>query len=77
MLYLVHMQVSIPADTDPAALERLMADEKAYSQKLQSEGQVASSVARGGRVRELQRVRRRVSRCASYDSVVVAPCIGS
>lgn len=38
MLYLVHMQVSIPVNTDPAALEHLMAEEKAYSQKLQSEG---------------------------------------
>ena len=38
MLYLVHMQVSIPADTDRAELDRLMAEEKAFSQPLQSEG---------------------------------------
>jgi muconolactone D-isomerase len=38
MLYLVHMQVDIPPHTDPAFVERLMADEKGYSHKLQVEG---------------------------------------
>jgi muconolactone D-isomerase len=38
MLYLVHMQVNIPADADPLVVDRLKADEKAFSQKLQREG---------------------------------------
>jgi muconolactone D-isomerase len=38
MLYLVHMQVDIPASTDAAFVERLMADEKAYSHMLQVQG---------------------------------------
>ena len=38
MLYLVHMQVQIPADADPALTDRLKAEEKAFSQKLQYEG---------------------------------------
>ncbi|ATG22541.1 Muconolactone Delta-isomerase [Ralstonia mannitolilytica] len=38
MLYLVHMQVRIPADIDPARAEALKAEEKAFSQQLQREG---------------------------------------
>lgn len=38
MLYLVHMQVQIPANADTALVERLKAEEKAFSQKLQHEG---------------------------------------
>ncbi|CAN7724094.1 muconolactone Delta-isomerase family protein [Caballeronia sp. dw_19] len=38
MLYLVHMQVVIPAGTNPAELERLQAAEKTFSQRLQTEG---------------------------------------
>jgi muconolactone D-isomerase len=38
MLYLVHMQVQIPADADKALTDRLKAEEKAFSQKLQHEG---------------------------------------
>ena len=38
MLYLVHMQVQIPADADRALTDRLKAEEKAFSQKLQHEG---------------------------------------
>jgi muconolactone D-isomerase len=38
MLYLVHMQVQIPADADTAITDRLKAEEKAFSQKLQREG---------------------------------------
>jgi muconolactone D-isomerase len=38
MLYLVHMQVQIPADADKALTDRLTAEEKGFSQKLQREG---------------------------------------
>jgi muconolactone D-isomerase len=38
MLFLVHMQVTIPADADPHAVDRMKADEKALSQRLQQEG---------------------------------------
>ncbi len=31
MLFLVHMQVTIPADADPLMVDRLKADEKALS----------------------------------------------
>lgn len=39
MLFLVHMQVQIPLDADPEKINRLKADEKAFSQNLQREGQ--------------------------------------
>jgi muconolactone D-isomerase len=39
MLFLVHMQVQIPPDTDQAHADALKAREKAFSQKLQHEGQ--------------------------------------
>lgn len=38
MLFLVHMQVNIPHDLDPAAAAELIAEEKAYSQQLQRDG---------------------------------------
>ena len=38
MLYLVHMQVGIPAGTDPAEVERLQAEERIFSHRLQTEG---------------------------------------
>jgi len=38
MLFLVHMQVQIPPDTDEAFADALKAEEKAFSQKLQQEG---------------------------------------
>lgn len=38
MLYLVHMQVRIPADADKALVERLKSEEKAFSERLQREG---------------------------------------
>lgn len=38
MLYLVHMQVNIPRDLDPAEAARIKAEEKAYSQSLQRDG---------------------------------------
>lgn len=38
MLFLVHMQVNIPHDLDPATAEALIAEEKAYSQTLQTDG---------------------------------------
>ncbi|MFK4443999.1 muconolactone D-isomerase [Caballeronia udeis] len=38
MLFLVHMVVQIPADADSELTNRLKADEKAFSQKLQHEG---------------------------------------
>ncbi|KAF1054446.1 MAG: Muconolactone Delta-isomerase [Stenotrophomonas maltophilia] len=38
MLYLVHMNVRIPADADKALVEALKAEEKAFSQNLQREG---------------------------------------
>lgn len=38
MLFLVHMQVRIPPDADKEMIERIKAEEKAYSQKLQREG---------------------------------------
>jgi muconolactone D-isomerase len=38
MLYLVHMQVNIPADMDPERVDALKAEEKAFSQQLQREG---------------------------------------
>jgi muconolactone D-isomerase len=38
MLFLVHMQVQIPADADKALVDTLKAEEKAFSQKLQHEG---------------------------------------
>lgn len=38
MLFMVHMLVQIPPDIDPEVANRLKAEEKAYSQKLQQEG---------------------------------------
>jgi len=38
MLFLVHMVVNIPKDLPEAEVERILAEEKAYSQKLQHEG---------------------------------------
>ena len=38
MLYLVHMQVTIPASIDAAELERLQADERSLSHRLQTDG---------------------------------------
>ncbi len=38
MLFLVHMQVNIPHDLDPAEAAALIAEEKAYSQTLQTDG---------------------------------------
>lgn len=38
MLYLVHMQVNIPRDMDPAEAARIKAEEKEYSQSLQRDG---------------------------------------
>lgn len=38
MLYLVHMQVTIPATLPKAEADRLKAEEKAFSQKLQQDG---------------------------------------
>ncbi|WP_321845752.1 muconolactone Delta-isomerase [Paraburkholderia bannensis] len=38
MLYLVHMQVQIPHGTDTAYADKLKAEEKAFSQRLQHEG---------------------------------------
>lgn len=38
MLFLVHMQVQIPPDADVTRVEKLKAEEKAFSQKLQHEG---------------------------------------
>jgi muconolactone D-isomerase len=38
MLYLVHMQVQIPADADKDYTDKLKAEEKAFSQRLQHEG---------------------------------------
>ncbi len=38
MLYLVHMQVQIPPGTDAAYADKLKAEEKAFSQRLQHEG---------------------------------------
>jgi muconolactone D-isomerase len=38
MLFLVHMQVQIPADADAEMTTALKADEKAISQKLQIDG---------------------------------------
>jgi muconolactone D-isomerase len=39
MLFLVHMLVQIPLDADAEKVARLKADEKAFSQKLQTDGQ--------------------------------------
>ena len=38
MLYLVHMNVTIPSDIPAETIEAIKAKEKAYSQKLQREG---------------------------------------
>ncbi|EJW11342.1 Muconolactone isomerase [Rhodovulum sp. PH10] len=38
MLYMVHMNVEIPADMDKAKADEIKATEKAYSQKLQRDG---------------------------------------
>jgi muconolactone D-isomerase len=38
MLYMVHMQVNLPANLPKAEADRLKADEKAYAQALQHEG---------------------------------------
>ncbi|SDA31584.1 muconolactone D-isomerase [Methylobacterium sp. UNC378MF] len=38
MLYMVHMQVNLPATLPKAEADRLKADEKAYAQALQREG---------------------------------------
>ncbi len=38
MLYMVHMQVNIPATLPKEEADRLKAEEKAYAQKLQREG---------------------------------------
>jgi muconolactone D-isomerase len=41
MLYMVHMQVNIPADMDPEKVASIKAEEKAYSQSLQRDGRWA------------------------------------
>lgn len=41
MLYMVHMQVNIPADMDPEKVASIKAEEKAYSQALQRDGRWA------------------------------------
>ncbi|QEL64644.1 muconolactone D-isomerase [Oryzomicrobium terrae] len=41
MLYMVHMQVNLPTDMDPAEAARIKAEEKAYSQSLQRDGRWA------------------------------------
>lgn len=41
MLYMVHMQVNIPADMEPEQAARIKAEEKAYSQALQRDGRWA------------------------------------
>jgi muconolactone D-isomerase len=38
MLFLVHMQVAIPANADLAHIDQLKTDEKRYTQQLQREG---------------------------------------
>lgn len=38
MLYMVHMQVNIPSTLPKEEADRLKAEEKTYSQKLQQEG---------------------------------------
>jgi len=38
LLYLVHMQVNLPADLDPQVRDDLVGREKAYSQDLQRSG---------------------------------------
>lgn len=38
MLYMVHMQVNIPATVPKAEADRLKAEEKAFAQKLQQDG---------------------------------------
>lgn len=38
MLFLVRMQVQIPPEAEKETIERIKAEEKAYSQKLQREG---------------------------------------
>jgi muconolactone D-isomerase len=38
MLYMVHMQVNIPVSLPKAEADRLKAEEKAFSQKLQQDG---------------------------------------
>jgi muconolactone D-isomerase len=38
VLYLVHMRVILPASIEPAELERLQAEERALSHRLQTEG---------------------------------------
>jgi muconolactone D-isomerase len=38
MLYMIHMQVNIPSTLPKEEADRLKAEEKAYSQKLQQEG---------------------------------------
>ena len=38
MLYMVHMQVNLPATLPKAEADRLKAEEKAYAQTLQREG---------------------------------------
>ena len=39
MLFMVEMDVNIPLDLDPEEGARIKAEEKAYSQKLQTEGE--------------------------------------
>jgi len=43
MLFLVHMQVAIPANADLAHIDQLKTDEKRYTQQLQREGKWPSS----------------------------------
>ena len=42
MLFLVHMQVAIPANADLAHIDQLKTDEKRYTQQLQREGKLPS-----------------------------------
>ncbi|MQA82834.1 MAG: muconolactone Delta-isomerase [Streptosporangiales bacterium] len=57
MLFLVEMDVRIPHDTDPDAVERLKAEERARAQDLQ----------RGGEWRHLWRVAGRYANVSVFD----------
>ena len=58
MLFHVRMDVHLPADLDPQARTNTLAKEKAYSQRLQRDGQVAAHLANRRRVRQHQHLRR-------------------
>ena len=65
MLFMAEMEVALPPDMDPAAADELKARERAIAEDAAARRPLAAPVARGGPLRERQRLRRRIARRAA------------